>query len=170
MDVMSYVMNTSEVNPNVLRTVLNEEIEKNSGMKLDDLRFDLDVKEIPGSNSSTFYLIFTNLEQIKKVLDNDMNIVIITQTSGCGDPYCTVINYLKCNTTKKQDNRHSNVFYIPATSYGGTNPSYYSGYKLDKGAIKIQFGGDNVDVPINTETGPIFYNATNSIVAVYATI
>lgn len=69
------------------------------GAKIDDLRFDLDTENVvEGSNP---YVKFTNMDQIKKVWDNDMNIVILYRSSTCCGVTTGYKEYRRCNTTAK---------------------------------------------------------------------
>lgn len=158
---MSYVMGTSQINPNVLQTVLDEEIKRKSGVKIDDLRFDLDVEE---TQEGSKYINFTNMEQIKKVLDNDMNIVILYQYSGCGDGQTYYREYHRCNTTAKLSGTSA---VIPSFGRIGNGDTYY-GYNASNEPITVTFETEERLTPVSAKYNK-YYN-DYEILAAYATI
>ena len=129
------------------------------GANLDELRFNLDVEETQeGSNT---YISFTNMDQIKKVLDNDMNIVFIIQKSGCGTQV-SYREYLRCSTTAKTSGSTATIPFI--TSAGGSIDSFSSNY----GSIVVTFDSEE---RLNPVSARLIHNSyTNGYIAVYATI
>lgn len=125
------------------------------GAKINDLRFDLDFEEVvEGSNT---YVNFTNMDQIKKVLDDDMNIVILYRTSSCCGVNVGILQYFRCNTTAKPSG--TNVF-IPC--FGRT----YS-YNENSQAIIVTFETEERLTPVSAK---FRVHTDYEILAVYATI
>lgn len=134
------------------------------GAKIDDLRFDLDIREeVSGYDA---YVNFTNMDQIKKVLDNDMNIVILYRLSNCCGVTTGYIDYLRCNTTAKLS---GTTAVIPSQSMprdcgGGLNGSYLESYE----AITVTFETEERLTPVSAKYKK--YNSNFEIIAAYATI
>ena len=127
------------------------------GAKIDDLRFDLDIEESVGVNGYT-YVNFTNMDQIKKVWDNDMNIVILYRNSSCCGATIKIVEYFRCNTTAKSS---STSAIIPSSSNtGGYNTHIHE-------AITIMFQTEERLTPVSAK----FRVYTDyEILAAYATI
>lgn len=162
MDVMSYVMGTSQINPNVLQTVLDEEIKRKSGVNLGELRFNLDIEETQEGYST--YVNFTNMDQIKKVLDNDMNIVILYRNSDCCSINTWYREYYRCNTTAKLSGTSA---VIPSQKMVDTG-SIGGGYTDEKEAITVTFETEERLTPVSAKYKR--YHNGYEIIAAYATI
>lgn len=160
MDVMSYVMGTSQINPNVLKTVLDDEIKRKGGAKIDELRFDLDVEET--IENRDHYINFTNMDQIKKVLDNDMNIVILYRYSGCGDVQMYYREYYRCNTAAKLSGTSA---VVPSQDNVGRGSG---GFADSNEPITVTFETEERLIPVSAKYKK--YYDEYEILKVYATI
>ena len=130
------------------------------GARIDDLRFDLDVEEVRvGSNT---YVNFTNMDQIKKVWDNDMNIVIIERTSNCCGVFVKYKEYLRCNTTAKLSGTSA---VVPSQYADGCNGR--GGYTDSEGAITVMFETEERLTPVSAKCRK--YSYVEGVTA-YATI
>ena len=133
------------------------------GANIDDLRFNLDIRE--EVSGYTAYVNFTNMDQIKKVWDNDMNIVILYRNSNCCGVFTKYIEYLRCNTTAKQS---GTTAVIPSqTEYsvaGNTGGSYLESDQ----AITVTFETEERLTPVSAKYKK--YNSNDEIIAAYATI
>lgn len=153
MDVMSYVMGTSQINPNVLKPILDGEIKKKGGAKIEELRFELDA-EIVTENSNK-YIKFTNMEQIKKVLDRNMDIYIIYHSTGCGEFTNYYDAFFRCGDTIKFDGLNGSIKRITsANAYVDT--------------IKVVFEDEAHLSPVSAKLS--ISTSFLSIVSIYATI
>ena len=133
------------------------------GAKINDLRFDLDIREVvEGSNT---YVNFTNMDQIKKVWDNDMNIVILKRNSSCCGIYTKYREYLRCNTTAKLSGTSA---VIPSQYIDGGSTSISTGYNEAYEAITVMFETEERLTPVSAKYRKV--NTSEEIVAAYATI
>ena len=133
------------------------------GAKIDDLRFDLDIREaVEGSNT---YVNFTNMDQIKKVWDNDMNIVILKRISNCCGVFTRYREYLRCNTTAKLSGTKA---VVPSQYIEGGNSGYLSGYEDLYEAITVMFETEERLTPVSAKCRKT--DISEEIIAAYATI
>ena len=131
------------------------------GAKINDLRFDLDIEEVvEGSNT---YINFTNMDQIKKVWDNDMNIIILKRISDCCGITTKYREYLRCNTTAKLSGTSA---VVPSQAidddYG--KAGYHDSYE----SIKVMFETEERLTPVSAKCRKV--SASEEIIAAYATI
>lgn len=131
------------------------------GAKIDDLRFDLDVEEVV--EMYTTYINFTNMDQIKKVWDNDMNIVILYRKSDCCGITANYREYLRCKTTAKLSGVNA---VIPSQGMEGSYTS--GGYDDYKEAITVTFETGERLTPVSAKYRK--NNSGNEILSAYATI
>ena len=132
------------------------------GANIDDLRFNLDIREeVSGYNA---YVNFTNMDQIKKVWDNDMNIVILYRNSNCCGVFIKYIAYLRCNTTAKPS---GTTAVIPSQCDHNVSNNN-GGYHESDQAITVTFETEERLTPVSAK-----YKKSSSgdeIIAAYATI
>ena len=126
------------------------------GSKIEDLRFDLDIEETEGNT----YISFTNMEQIKKVLDNDMNIVIIFRNSGCCGITVYSKEYYRCNTTAKLSGTSAVIPFVDDWS------SSHDSYSDSQGAITVTFETEERLTPVSAKSRKYI----GEVIAAYATI
>lgn len=133
------------------------------GAKINDLRFDLDIVGAEASVNIN-YVNFTNMDQIKKVLDNDMNIVILYRLSNCCGVTTGYKEYRRCNTTAKLS---GNTAVIPSQSTMGIS-SPKGGYLESDEAITVTFETEERLTPVSAKYRKYDWNC--EILAAYATI
>lgn len=132
------------------------------GAKINDLRFNLDIREVvEGYNA---HVNFTNMDQIKKVLDNDMNIVILYRESNCCGVFMKYIEYLRCNTTAKLS---GTTAVIPTQSMYGVSGNN-GGYLESDEAITVTFETEERLTPVSAKYKK--HSSSYEIIAAYATI
>ena len=134
------------------------------GAKINDLRFNLDIREVTEGYND--YVNFANMDQIKKVLDNDMNIVILYRLSNCCGVTTGYREYLRCNTTAKLS---GTTAVIP--SQGTVRDSggrLNGGYLESDEAITVTFETEERLTPVSAKYKK--YNSNLEIIAAYATI
>ena len=132
------------------------------GAKIDDLRFNLDIREVTEGYNT--YVNFTNMDQIKKVWDNDMNIVILIRNSNCCGVFTKYKEYYRCNTSAKLSGTSAVVPYYPPEDTNGNN----GGYGDSSEAITVMFETEERLTPVSAKYRKI--NASEEIIAAYATI
>lgn len=131
------------------------------GAKIDDLRFGLDIRDMSHSTD----VDFTNMDQIKKVLDNDMNIVILYRLSNCCGVTTGYREYRRCNTTAKLS---GNTAVIPSQSTMGISGRAVGGYLESDEAITVTFETEERLTPVSARYKK--WNSDYEIIAAYATI
>lgn len=107
------------------------------------------------------------MDQIKKVWDNDMNIVILYRDSSCCGVFTNYREYLRCNTTAKLSGTSA---VIPSQSpivdtYISVNSG---GYIEDFGAITVTFETEERLTPVSAKCKKPYSGI--EIIAAYATI
>lgn len=132
------------------------------GAKIDDLRFNLDIREVVDGYST--YVNFTNMDQIKKVWDNDMNIVILIRNSNCCGVFTKYQEYYRCKTSAKLRNNSAVVPYYPPKNVNGDHGGYEDGSE----AIIVTFETEERLTPVSAKYRKL--NTSEEIIAAYATI
>ena len=133
------------------------------GARIDDLRFDLDIKKVAEGYNG--YVNFTNMDQIKKVWDNDMNIVILYRNSNCCGVTTGYREYRRCNTTAKLS---GNTAVIPSQSTMGISGAAVGGYLESDEAITVTFETEERLTPVSAKYK--LHTSEYEIIAAYATI
>lgn len=135
------------------------------GAKIEDLRFNLDFEHKEyheeggtGGGGSSYWIELTNAEQIKRILENDMTVVVIRKITSSHNAI-VVDTYYRCNTLM---NKSSNIGYAPFSTSSENGYSYDYGW----GAMMIVFDSYDNTIPINAQ----IIEKSGEYVAVYATV